>query len=359
MPVEGRTTYVSPSRWGGTGYILTLRGGLLLAQSFDAKRNELLGEPLIVAESYAHSSSVNAIVTLPPDVPPVEQLVSRNRSGKQLGLIGEPGHFGPMSFSADGARLAQPVLDPATNETDIWIRDLKSNTISRLTSSGPDFQPVWSPDGAQMIFGLGGSRSRTPLYRRAPLAAEPVSLGIDGRPTDWSRDGRFLLYAAYNGGLHVIELGKGSKGVPFIDAAYQGRFSPESDRPPRWIAYSRFSGFSGQSEVFVQGFTPGKPASEEIWKVSVSGGDQPRWRADGKELFYRAGNKMMAVPIDSTATSFRAGAPVVLFESQPGIDYVVTSDGSRFLLSEIVPNQPPARPGSRTVTLNWQSLLHK
>src|SRR5262249_46061510 len=190
-----RSVYGSPPRGGSIGHILLMRGGSLLAQEFDTGRNELRGEPLLVMDNVNafSGSSGSAIATRPPPAAPQEYLVLRNRRGERLAWVGDPGKLGRMSLSPDDTKVAQPVLDPATGETDIWVSDLASGSVSRLWSTGTDFGPVWSPDGTQLIFALGGLRWRSPIFRRASLALPPQSLGIDGEPTDWSRDGRFLL----------------------------------------------------------------------------------------------------------------------------------------------------------------------
>jgi hypothetical protein len=335
-----------------------------MAQALDPHRFELRGDMFPVNHNVTafSVSSVGAVATRSDPSPPLQHLVWRDRRGREMGVVGDPGRFGLMSLSLNAARLAHLILDPATGETDIWVRELPQGASWRLPSKGREFEPVWSPDGTQLIFGLGGLRPRSFLYRLASMAGEPERIGPDGRPSDWSRDGAYLLLVVGSPSntvdLQVLKLGE-QMPVPFVDSPSNerdGRFSPDASGPPRWIAYSEQVG--NQSEVFVQSFSPGKHAAGAKWKISLSGGVQPRWRGDGKEIFYRDGQKLMAVPVDMSGTGFRPGTPVTLFEASPALDYAVASDGSRFLLSEEVPNQPPLKAPPVTVILNWQSLRH-
>ena len=214
-----------------------------------------------------------------------------------------------------------------------------------------------------MVFASGiGTADDARTFRLKSLTEEPEFLGVLGWPVDWSMDGRWLLVSSYSHGgslgLGVVALDAARTPVPFVTSAafeYEGRFSPQLDGPPRWIAYTEYGaqGF----DVYVQGFSHGKPATGAKWKISVSGGEQPRWRSDGKELYYRDRGRIMAVPVDIGGPEFRASTPVPLFDARPGADYVVTGDGSRFLLSEAVANQQPPPPPPVTITLNWQAKL--
>ena len=248
------------------------------------------------------------------------------------------------------------------------IRDLSRGMMTRLPGPNPftwtrtadAHAPVWSGNGSQLVFtsGIGPDDART--FRLKSPTEEPESLGLLGSPLDWSTDGRLLLTNTYGQtvDLAVVALDGPRKLVPFVSSPlfeWEGQFAPHSGGPPRWVAYTA-SGPQG-SDVYVQGFSEGKPATGAKWKISVSGGEQPRWRRDGKELYYRDRGRIMAVPLDITGPEFRASTPVPLFEARPGADYVVAGDGSRFLLSEAIANQqPPPRPPV-TIMLNWQARL--
>jgi Tol biopolymer transport system component len=156
---------------------------------------------------------------------------------------------------------------------------------------------------------------------------------------DWSRDGKYLLYnyqPSGNTNLYALPLTGGRKPVPFLDMSFrtqEGQFSPNG----RWVAYR--STESGKPEIYVQGFNldPSQPRGK--WQISVAGGELPRWRSDGKELFYHRGDSYFAVDVETGGPALKAGIPRQLFSvptvnSSPagGSPYVVTHDGQRFLV---------------------------
>jgi serine/threonine protein kinase len=369
FPVDpGAVTFVEPPAAGRdqtTGHILYMWEGELMARPFDLMRLTPRGDGIAVAGIVnTFSSSSFAIATRPRPNPKLQQLVWRDRHGRQLQTVGVPGPPTRMNLSADGSRLAQTMLDTATGEISAAIRDLKRGTLSRLPLPVPSafIPPVWSGKGSQLVFGSGIGIRGTRMFRLDSLTEEPEFLGLLGWPVDWSMDGRLLLIGNYShaGGtdLAVVALGTRRPPVPYVASAAnedEGRFSPQLTGPPRWVAYT-VDGPQG-SDVFVQGFSEGKPATGAKWRVSVSGGSQPRWRSDGKELYYREGGRMMAMPVDIAGPEFHPGIPLALFDVLPGADYVVTGDGSRFLLSEAVANQQPPPPPPVTITLNWQAKL--
>jgi eukaryotic-like serine/threonine-protein kinase len=374
LPVdEGGVTFVEPPTSGKEqtiGHILYKWEGALMAQPFDLTRLILRGDRVAIAGNVFFNSSSSAIVTRSPVNPAVEQLVWRDRHGRRLQTEGVPRPRTRMNLSADGSRLAQTILDPSTGEAGTAIRDLARGTLSRLPGPSPFTTPVWSGKGSEMVFaapvwsgkgnelvfaGVVGNDAR--IFRLKSFTEEPEPLGIVGYPMDWSMDGRLLLITKFPPGvnLEVVALDAPRTPVPFVASATYGRFSPQLGGPPRWIAYTAY-GPQG-SDVYVQGFSQGKPAMGAKWKISVSGGEQPRWRSDGKELYYRSGGKIMAVQVDMDGSEFRASTPVPLFDAPSGIDFVVTADGSRFLLSEAVANQQQPPPPPVTITLNWQAKL--
>ena len=191
----------------------------------------------------------------------------------------------------------------------------------------------------------------------------------DKLPTSWSRDGRFLLYTTSDpktrkSGLWVLPLEGDKKPFPFLRTEFNnedGQFSPDG----RWVAY--FSDESGRNEIYVRTFSPDSTAAASDtggkWLISTGGGSEPRWRGDGKELYYLAPDgKLMAVEI-TTNPVFRAGAPNALFQTPPqgafttlGYSWVLTPDGKRFLFLAPVEQTGQA---PFTVVLNWQAGLKK
>jgi hypothetical protein len=188
-----------------------------------------------------------------------------------------------------------------------------------------------------------------------------LETSTDLQPYDWSTDGRYVIYTsidANKSGLFVLPLtGSERKPVPYLQTSFsnlQAKFSPDA----KFVAYT--SDESGRPEVYVQTF----PASGGKWQISTSGGVQPTWRADGRELYYLAADrKLMAVPV-KTGQSLEAGAPVQLFETRLDtpfgiffkLDYDVSVDGKRFLLA--TPTQATQLQPIRVV-VNWTAALKR
>jgi len=187
-----------------------------------------------------------------------------------------------------------------------------------------------------------------------------IKTGINARPTDWSRDGKFVVYMQFAGtrgnDLLLLPMEGDRKPIPYLQTPFNeadAQFSPDG----KWMAYS--SNESGSPQVYVQPI----PTTGAKWQISAAGGDQPRWRRDGKELFYiSTEQKLTAVPVKSAAT-FEAGSPQALFEIQPlfgplagRFAYQPTADGQRFL---VLANTGSTAPPPINVVLNWQAALKK
>ena len=352
------------------GYLLFARGSTLMAQAFSADKLQVSGEPFPVAEgvtyipatSYASVSiSENGTMVFLSGGLLMRQLVWFDRSGKKLEQVGSPGWFNDIVLSPDGKKLAIQQLSPGTT-TDIWLMDFTRGTSSRFTF-GPTIQdsPVWSPDGSQVIY-MTGADGQTNFLRKASSGAgseERIFESENGSDIhDWSRDGRLLLFTQFGtktgADLWVLPMSEGDKPFPVLQTDFvetRGQFSPDG----KWLVYA--SNESGETEVYVQNFPP----SGGKWLISTNGGSQPRWRADGKELFYVAPDKtLMAVGINATST-FEMSKPVPLFTTQVSSytapnRYVVSADGQRFLVNS------PAGETSRTpitVVLNWVDSLKR
>jgi len=370
----------------GMGRLLFLREGTLLAQAFDERNLQPQGDPIPVAERVGsfHLSGLFSVspsgvlaYSAGPTALWLSQLSWFDRHGKQLGHAEQPGTYSYTDFalSADGKRLAASKIDPRSGgETGVWLLDLLRGVSTRFTfDKAPDSAPVWSPDGSRVAFAAyraGGNGIYQKTTNGAGKEQALVSVtGDEKLPDDWSRDGRFLLYTQQDPQTHadlwVLPLaGDGTPSgtaTPFANTAFseeQGRFSPDT----RWIAYA--SDESGRSEIYIQPF-PAPPNGGSKTPISRDGGSQPRWRRDGKELFYSSPDgKLIAVDV-TEGPIFKAGAPRTLFQvpvaqighNEDGLQVLrwdVAPDGKRLLIDTATTSSEPV-----TVLLNWTAELKK
>lgn len=311
--------YAPPSLTLEVGHLLFLRDGTLMAQPLDAKRFELIGEPFPVAEhvgSYLSlglfSVSANGVLVYRSGVDRGAPLAWFDRTGRPQESVTSPGLFnGGLALSPDRKRMAVTQTDQIAGN-DIWIFDLARRVPTRFTfDPANDTLPIWSPDGRRIAFS-SNRRGVFDIYQKdvSGSANEELLLksNLPKRPLDWSPDGQYLLYEVGDvktgRDLWVLTAGD-RKPFPYLNTPFnerQGQFSPGPASGPRWIAYT--SDESGQSQIYVQSF----PAGAGKFQISAGGGNQPRWRRDGKELFYIAADgKLMAVEV-KTAPTFEAGA---------------------------------------------------
>jgi Tol biopolymer transport system component len=355
--------------------VLFLRQETLMAQPFDARRLALSGEAVPVAEKIGSfldygffSASSNGVLVYRSGAGLNYQLTWLDRQGRVLAQVAEPARYNSLALSPDGKRVVVSRTNPEnTPNWDVWLLDVARNTSTRLTYEQVRATfPVWSADGSSIIFDSirGGEVS---LYLKLSSGAgdERLLLKSDARykyVTSSSRDGRFLLYTVENSetktDLWVLPMQGDRKPISFLRTEFNersGQFSPDG----RWIAY--ISDESGSDEIYVREFSSGAAQGScdaaGKWLISKGGGTDPRWRGDGRELFYVAsGGKLMSVEI-SAKPVFQAGVPRPLFQLPPGfIGGDVTADGRRFLIGV-----PMAQSASVpfTVMLNWQSALKK
>jgi Tol biopolymer transport system component len=377
MPYGVGMTYAATVD-SGPGRLLFLREGTLMAQPFDARRLALVGEPVPVADrigsfrdgGYFSASANDVLVYRNADTD--SQLTWFDRQGAVAGRASEPGGFRAVALSPDGARAVASRTNPLdTTKADLWLFDFSRGTgATRLTpGTGLADFPVWSRDGKRVVFTLNNSSLRQTLTSGEGDEEELLRSQSSGAlwANSWSPDGRVLLYAAYAASASMpgnVDLGvipsADRKPVPFLRDARgfienQGQFSPKG----RWVAY--VSNQSGQSDVYVREFAPdfssGSASVGGSVLVSRGGGTAPRWRGDGREIFYLAPNgKMMAVAVGA-GREFRVGTPTPLFQTPSGAIFGdVAADGERFLL--IAPAGPSASVPF-TVVLNWTAGLRK
>jgi Tol biopolymer transport system component len=381
------TAAYAPSSDPALGHVLFVREGSLMAQAFDARRLELAGEAVPIAEDLPNSgpaffsvSTTGALayrtgVSIAGN--PTTQLTWFDRGGKVLGTVGEPGQYDTVALSPNGTQVAVSRNDPqaasrggARGHTDIWLHEFSRARPTRFTfDPGLDNMAVWSPDGSRILFASTRDGVRN-LYEKVSSGMgndEPLLQSQEAKyPHDWSRDGRFLVYSVVVGAkaeLWVLpRTGDDRKPQPYLQTASfasQARFSPDS----RWIAYTQ-ADLSGQNEVYVRPF----PAAPGQWIVSKGGGAQPRWRRDGKELFYVSpDSKLMSVEVATASGTFQAGIPNTLFAAPirgGGANfevtrYDVTANGQKFLINTLPATATSAPSSPITVVLNWTAGLKK
>jgi eukaryotic-like serine/threonine-protein kinase len=346
------------------GWLLWVRAGTLMAQRLDMERRALTGDPVTVADvvaidatTYASALSVSAsgLLAYRTATTNRRQLNWFDRTGKALGTLGAPDESNLWNprVSPDGRRAA--VNRTVQGNADVWLLD--GTRSSRFTfDAALDRFPVWSPDGSRIVFDSTRTGATRNLYVKASGGAGNEDLLVESPQSkvagDWSADGRFLLYMSIDpqtdADMWVVPLEGDRKPWVFLKTnftEYSGVFSPDG----RWIAYQ--SNESGRFEIYVRPFVPPSAANAPAnsaagqWQVSTAGGISPRWRADGKELYYigQAG-QMMAASITVMGTSLAPGAPVKLFDTRiygGGVDnrlgtqYDVARDG-RFLIDTVL-----------------------
>ena len=357
----------------GRSYLLWLRGGTLVAQELDTGTPKLEGEPHAVADPVARSEILGQMnvaasasgLLLYSSSNALSQFTWLDRTGKPLGVVGEPGEYGAFRVSLDGRRVVSSLDRPGS--TDLWLLEVERGVAGRFTSnSGLSTFPIWSPDGRTILYSTGAPRN---LFRKDSSGAgneQRFSRSPNNQfATDWSRDGRWVLYYEVTPGtqrdLWVLPVTPDGKPAPnstprsYLRTPYDerwGRFSLEA--PPRWVAYQ--SDETGRWEVYIQAF----PEPRGATRISTGGGQYPQWGAGAREIFYVSlDNKLMAVSLKMGADTVEPSTPRELFPL-PAVDagwspYDATPDGQRFLVR--------AKPGQAaqplTVIVNWPALLKK
>jgi serine/threonine protein kinase/Tol biopolymer transport system component len=370
--------YAPPVGRSEQGHLLFVRDGALVEQPIDPVRFKLAGEAVPVAEGITSarrrraglfSVSANGLLAYLAGTSSGSSLTWFDREGKPQPLGSAPAMYNAVTLSPDGTRAALTIGDG--RQLDIWLLDVARGVPTRFTDDpSNDAYPVWSPDGKRLVFGslrdgpgdlyqkdAGGAA------REQPLLKTPLRKGA----FDWSADGRFLLYSVEDPktklDLWVLPLDSTQKPAPFVAKPYnesQGQFYPEPAGIPRWIAFT--SDETGQLEIYVESF----PAHTERVRISSGGGTQPRWRRDGKELYYIASDrKLMAVEV-KTAPRFKHGVPKPLFDSHVSssgssgqfgeMKWASAPDGKRFLC---ITQRKESASAPITIVTDWQASLRQ
>jgi Tol biopolymer transport system component len=344
----------------GAGYVLFEREGALMAQPFDPTAFRLTGEPFLVlpkigfwgtfpsvsvSQNGVMAYSVNSAAFRPT------QLAWFTRKGERVGDVGPPGSYASFPISPDGSRIA--IYRAERADSNIWLLDLARNAFMRFTFDSGSY-PVWSPDGREIAY-INRASNYSAYRKRVDGAGPEQPLGGPvSRLTSWSRDGQLL-------GEHVGADGRpivlaGGKVTPILEKTEAVRRELQLSPDGKWIAYSSDES-KQRTEVYVQSFPPTGIKRQ----ISTAGGLQPRWRNDGRELFFIAEDgKLMAVPVKTGAT-FEFGSPSALFEppvpqGNGSLGYEVSPDGQRFLF-RTVPAGEKAAP--ITIVTNWLAALEQ
>jgi Tol biopolymer transport system component len=343
-----------------SGYLLFLRAGTLLAQPFDADRLELKGDAIPIAEGVqffpVNGRAVVAVsetgVLAYRSVPANAQikLVWVDRKGAEQPLPAPPHNYVMPRVSPDGQRVAAGIEEA---DGQIWVYDLSRDTLTRLTFEGTNnIDPLWTPDGKRIVF--KGNKNR--LFWQAADGSGPPEeltkseLGPNSVPGSFSPDGQVLAFMGNNPSfdLYTLRFSDG-KPQPFLRTSSNQtapRFSPDG----HFVAYA--SNESGRYEIYARPY----PGPGGKWQISTDGGGEPVWNPKGRELFYRNGDKMMAVDVTTQGT-FSVGKPRVLFQGRyvptprSFQDYDVSPDGQRFLMLKAI--EQAQSPDQINVVLNW------
>jgi eukaryotic-like serine/threonine-protein kinase len=352
-----------------TGHLVFVQAGTLYAVRFDAERFETKGAPVTLLEGIRQArsgqplisySDVGSIVYLPTSVDAGSNaLVWVDRAGNEqpAGASGRP--YAQPRLAPDGRRV---VTSLRGNTEDLWLIDLTRGTSSRLTAESNTSFPVWSPDGKRLTL-ASAKEGAYGIYWRPVDGSAPDERLMSGSwpnyPFSWSTDGKALAFVSVNPttlqDIRVLLVDEKGTSKPFLETQFREGapvFSPDG----RWIAY--VSDESGRFEIYVRPF----PGPGEKWPISLEGGNEPVWPRNGREIFYRAGDSMMAVDVQTTPT-FSAGKPRKLFEKAYErslalwANFDASPDGRRLLM---VRRENASAPATHiNVVLNWLDELRQ
>ena len=361
----------SDARYDGDRLVF-VRGGALMAQPFDVSTFKTKGDAVVIANEVAVvDPTARGVFSISGGAlaysrvgRTMNQLTWFDRKGQPVGTIGNPGFHINLNLSPDNRRLAASLLTEqpdSQSNVDIWIIDLaRVATPQRITDHpAREFDPVWSPDGTQVAFTSDRTGEKNSLYVRSSSGSGEDQLLVKSETVittpDWSRDDVIMFSergSATQSDLWTLSRSGERKRSVFLQTAYDelaAAFSPDG----RWIAYE--SNKSGRNEVYVRPF----PVNEQVLPISRDGGRAPRWRADGRELFFLAPDGTVMTAATDTTGDLTAAVAKPLFPTGSSFTgnlrpYAVTRDGQRFLIPV-----PRKEPDSITVVLNWPAAVDK
>ncbi|HET6373649.1 MAG TPA: protein kinase, partial [Candidatus Polarisedimenticolia bacterium] len=349
-----------------SGHLLYVRDQILLAQPFDTGRLVLAGDPVPVGEGIDYdagffratfaASKEGVLAYQAGGAGSSLKLVWVDRSGKELSQVPEPGEYGDVNLSPDEKKVAFSLEDKDSGSADIWILDTIRGVRSRLTfGASNEIRPIWSPDGERIAYTITGKFDD--IYVRPSAGGKEevlVRSEQDKVPTDWSLDGRLLVYDATDASgakkwdVWVKPVDPPGEPVPFMATEFNetaGNLSPDG----RWMLY--LSDESGRKEVYVAPY----PGAGGKWQISTGGAVGASWTKGGSEVSYVAADlTVMSVAVRSQGATFVADSPRPLFKAAASVDGDVSADGERALL---VIRPEEARSLPVTLITNWTAGL--
>ena len=361
-----------------SGHAVFVRNGALVAQRFDLAARRLVGAPVPLAQDVAvyqpmlgHFSATSDVVAYLSrgSMTSGMHITLVDRKGTPMRAIGDVAEYSTPRVSPDGTRLAIARRDPISGTRDIWIHNLNGKDSVRLTFDGhDDMSPAWSANGRTILFTSDRSGERD-LYRigsDAPGQEVAAFSSPDSKSLNaWSSDGKFAVYDTgarasidsrghINKDLMVVSVDGTSPGRP-LAATQAAESTADISSDGTFVAYQ--SAETGRPEVFVETF----PEKGRHWQVTTTGGVEPMWRADGRELFFVSSrDELCAVDVIRSGGTMRFGPPRIIFTLQnvpiAFRRYVPLPDGQSFVLL-MGPSHPTEQ--QMTVLMNWQSALPK
>jgi eukaryotic-like serine/threonine-protein kinase len=348
----------SYARYTESGHLLFLRAGALMAAAFDPKSLRV-GTPVVVLRGIAHSSadgdaqfaiSRSGDLAYVPggETRPVSELVWIDRDGKTVPIVPTKRHYGSVAISPDGRSAAVTIEESTYN---IWQLDLERDSMTRVSSGGDDIDAIWTPDGNRIIWASSRSGPYTLFWRASDnsSAEEPLH-GKDANVFSpaLAPDGRTLLFAEIRKSADIWMMPLDTRKPQLLLGNDFHENFPAVSPDGRWLAYASME--SGRPEVYLTAFP--KPAG--TWQVSVSGGINPRWMPNGREIVYTWEGKWYIVPIE-TEPRPRPGKPRLLFEGDYDDEYDIARDGR----IAVIRNSAPATAREINVVLNFGEELKR
>jgi eukaryotic-like serine/threonine-protein kinase len=339
------------------GHLLFGRDTTLMAQALDLDSLSLQGDPFPIADGVqvdfsfsqmTFSASANDVLVYQTGESTAgSRLTWFDRAGKPTGTLGDLASYFGLGMSPDGRTVSVTLVDPRVGASDIWMYDVSRGLRTRFTfDPGLDNNPIWTPDGKEIIFcSLRRGKGRFNIFRKSFAGGGEETLFLDSErdkfPSQITPDGKSLLFhtrgdPATRTDIWLVPLTGKPEPTVVLRTEFGEQF-PSLSPDGRFMAYE--SDESGRMEIYVSTF----PVPTRKWQVSQAGGEKPRWRGDGREIVYLApNNQLTATEVTPAGTDFQVGVTTALFPIQPqrpGNLFTMSSDARRFLVNMSVVEQ--------------------